>query len=103
MSERPNLFKLVTDSDSKLKFKNAKELAKLIRSAKREFYPGVPEIDDDFIVVEDEEGPCEVSTHSLDWLELSMLVENKLVTLPGHTKKQLADARIFIPEKQSIN
>lgn len=75
----------------------------MIRSAKRESYPGIPEVKDDYIVVEDEQGPCEVSTHGLDWLELSLLVENKLVTLPGHTKKQLADIGLFIPEKQSIN
>jgi hypothetical protein len=103
MSERPPIFKSVTDSVSKSRFKDAKELSKLIRGAKRESYPGIPELDDDFIVVEDEQGPCEVSTHSLDWLELSLLIENKLIILPGHTKKQLADARIFIPEKQSIN
>lgn len=103
MSERPTIFKSVTDSASKSKFKDAKELAKMIRSAKRESYPGVPEVNDDYIVVEDEQGPCEVSTHSLDWLELSLLVENKLVTLPGHTKKQLADIGLFIPEKLSIN
>ena len=103
MSERPTIFKSVTDSASKSKFKEAKELAKMIRGAKKEFFPGIPEVKDDYIVVEDEQGPCEVSTHALDWLELSLLVENKLVTLPGHTKKQLADIGLFIPEKLSIN
>lgn len=103
MSERPTIFSLVTDSESKSKYKNAKELAKLIRSAKQECFPGTPQLEDDSIVVEDDQGPCELSTRSIDWLELSLLVENKLVVLPGQTKKQLADARIFIPEVYSIN
>lgn len=102
MSSRPSIFNSVMDSGSKSKFKTPKELAKLIRGAKRECYPGIP-YTNDYITVEDEEGPCDLAAESLDWLELSMLVENKAITLPGKTRLQLALLGIFIPEKSSIN
>ena len=102
MSERENLFKSVTDSDSKSKYKTAKDLSKLIRGAKRECYPGIPHLTDE-IYVEDEHGLCAISPDGMDWLELSLLVMNKAVTLPGQTKRELAELRIFIPEKYSVN
>ena len=103
MSERPNLFISLSDSESKSRFKNAKELAKLIRNAKRESYPGIPNLTEDYIIVEDEQGQCEVTTYGLDWLELSLLISNKAISLPGATRLQLARLGIFIPEKLTIN
>lgn len=102
MSERPNIFKSDWDSDSKSKFKTTQELTKLIRGAKRECYPGIPHLNDS-ILVEDEQGVCSVDAEGMDWLELSLLIMNKAVTLPGVTKMQLADLRIFIPEKQNMH
>lgn len=102
MSNRPSIFNSVTDSGSKSKFKTPKELSKLIRGAKRECYPGIPHANE-YVIVEDEEGPCDLAPEGLDWLELSLLVENKAVSLPGKTSLQLALLRIFIPEKSSIN
>jgi hypothetical protein len=102
MSERENLFKSITDSDSKSKYKSTKELSKLIRGAKRECYPGIPHLTE-HIYVEDEQGLCSISPDGMDWLELSLLVMNKAVWLPGQTKRELAELRIFIPEKYSVN
>lgn len=102
MSERANLFSSVTESESKSKYKTTKELSKLIRGAKRESYPGVP-YPTDIIYVEDEQGLCSISPDGMDWLELSLLVMNKAVWLPGQTKRELAEMRIFIPEKYSVN
>lgn len=102
MSSRPSIFNSVMDSGSKSKFKTPKELAKLIRGAKRECYPGIPYAHEN-IVVEDEEGPCELSPDSMDWLELSLLVENKTISLPGKTRLQLALLGIFIPDKFIVN
>jgi len=53
--------------------------------------------------VEDHEGNCTIEPDGMDWLELSLLVMNKAVFLPGITKMDLADLRIFIPEKQNMH
>lgn len=102
MSNRPSIFNSELESESKSKFKTPQELSKLIRSAKRECYPGIPELTH-AIVVEDHEGNCTIEPDGMDWLELSLLVMNKAVFLPGITKMDLADLRIFIPEKQNMH
>lgn len=102
MSERPNLFKSDWASGSGFKYKTPQELAKLIRGSKRECYPGIPHLDNP-IMVEDDHGMCSIDPDGMDWLELSLLIMNKSVTLPGVTKMQLANMRIFIPEKQNMH
>lgn len=102
MSERPSIFKSEWDSESNSKFKTPQELTKLIRNAKRESYPGVPILNHP-IQVEDDHGLCEIEPDGMDWLELSLLIMNKSISLPGVTKMQLADMRIFIPEKQNMH
>jgi len=102
MSSRPSIFNSVTDSESSSKFKTPRELSKLIRGAKRECYPGIPYTDDS-VTVEDDQGPCDLEPEGLDWLELSLLVQNKAITLPGKTRLQLALLGIFIPDKYSVN
>ena len=102
MSERENLFKSVTESDSKSKYKTSKELSKLIRGAKRECYPGIPHLTES-LYVEDEHGLVAIDPEGMDWLELSLLVMNKEVSIPGQTRRELADMRIFIPEKYTVN
>ena len=102
MSERPNIFKSELESDSNSKFKTPQELTKLIRGAKREAYPGIPELDFP-IIVEDDQGTCSIDPDGMDWLELSLLIMNKAVTLPGITKMHLAELRIYIPEKQNMH
>ena len=102
MSERPSIFKSEWDSESKSKFKTPQDLSKLIRGAKREAYPGIPELTHP-IHVEDDQGLCEIEPDGMDWLELSLLIMNKTVTLPGVTRMHLADLRIFIPDKQNMH
>lgn len=102
MSERTSLFNSVSDSEFKSKFKTANELSALIRKAKREYFPGIPNMIED-IIVEDSDGICLISPDGMDFLELSMLIENKLVFLPGKARSQLAELRIFIPDKYSVN
>lgn len=102
MSERETLFKLVTESESESKYKTTTELSKALRGSKRECYPGIPNLTDP-IYIEDEHGVVSVDPETIDWLELSLLVMNKLVTLPGQTRRELADMRIFIPERYSVN
>lgn len=102
MSDRPSIFNSAWESDSKSKFKTTQELTKLIRGAKRECYPGIPELEH-HIYVEDEQGLCAIEPDGMDWLELSLLIMNKAVSLPGQTRMELADMRIFIPEKQLMH
>lgn len=102
MSERPSIFKSEWDSESNSKYKTAKELTKLIREAKRECYPGIPELDD-VLYVEDDSGLCAIDPNGMDWLELSLLVMNKIIVLPGAAKRQLTDLHIHIPEKQQMH
>lgn len=102
MSERPSIFNTELASGSKSKYKSPNELSKLIRGAKRESYPGIPYLNDS-IKVQDDQGLCEISPDGMDWLELSLLVMNKVVTLPGTARMQLADLNVYIPEKQQIN
>lgn len=102
MSTRPNLFKSESDSDCKSKYKSANELTSLIRGAKRDSYPGIPQLNYP-IIVEDSDGPCEIEPDGMDWLELSLLVMNQIVTIPAITRGELAKLRIFIPDKQNMH
>lgn len=102
MSNRPNLFNTDSESESKSRYKTSQELVKLVRGAKRESYPGIPYLTH-AIVVEDDQGPCTIEPDGMDYLELSLLIVNKQVFLTGHSRAQLADLRIFIPEKLSLN
>lgn len=102
MSERASIFKSEWDSESKSKYKNAEELTKLIRNSTRDAYPGIPELDSP-IYVEDAHGLCQIDPDGMDWLELSLLIMNKAVTLPGSSRMQLAELRIFIPDKQQMH
>lgn len=102
MSERASLFNTDWESESNSKYKTPSELTKLIRGAKREAFYGIPYLTHS-IKVEDDHGLCEIEPDGMDWLELSLLVMNQAVSLPGITKKQLADLRIFIPDKQNMH
>lgn len=102
MSERANLFKSESDLDSKSNYKTAQELTRLIRGGKREAFPGIPQLKHD-ILVNDQEGPCTIEPDGMDWLELSLLVMNQLVSIPESTRGELAKIRIFIPDKQNMH
>lgn len=102
MSDRPSIFLSDWESESNSKYKTTQELTKLIRGAKREAYPGIPQLDFP-IIVEDDQGACTIDPDGMDWLELSLLIMNKAVTLPGITKMHLAELRIYIPDKQNMH
>lgn len=102
MSERANLFKSESDLDSKSNYKTAQELTRLIRGGKREAFPGIPQLSTP-ILVDDDQGPCEIEPEGMDWLELSLLVMNQVVTIPAATRGKLAKIRIFIPDKQNMH
>ena len=102
MSDRPSIFLSDWESESNSKYKTTQELTKLIRGAKREAYPGIPQLDFS-IIVEDDQGACTIDPDGMDWLELSLLIMNKAVTLPGITKMHLAELRIYIPDKQNMH
>jgi hypothetical protein len=102
MSNRPSIFLSDWESESNSKYKTTQELTKLIRGAKREAYPGIPQLDFP-IIVEDDQGACTIDPDGMDWLELSLLIMNKAVTLPGITKMHLAELRIYIPDKQNMH
>lgn len=102
MSDRPNIFLSDWESESNSKYKTTQELTKIIRGAKREAYPGIPQLDFP-IIVEDDQGACTIDPDGMDWLELSLLIMNKAVTLPGITKMHLAELRIYIPDKQNMH
>lgn len=102
MSDRPSIFRSDWESESKSKYKTAKDLTALIRNSKSESYPGIPQLNDS-IIVDDEHGPCSIDPDGMDWLELSLLIMNKVVTVPGITRMKLAELRIFIPDKQFMH
>lgn len=74
----------------------------LIRKAKRESYPGIPYLTES-IQVEDDMGPATIDPEGMEFLELSLLVMNKHITIPAKSQMILLAHRIYIPEEQEMH